>query len=53
MTRKAPPAAPPATAQPDPNAGKGGSYVRDPKTGLRTLKHRTRDEAAAPSQKEK
>ena len=55
MTRsKATPAAEPANlAQPDPDAGKGGSYVRDPKTGARTLTHRTRDQAAPQQNKEK
>lgn len=49
MTRKAtPPAAEAAPLPPDPDAGKGGSYVRDPLTGVRTLKQRTQAEAAAP-----
>ena len=36
-----------ATAKPDENAGAGGSYVLDPKTGTRTLVERT-EEAAQP-----
>lgn len=34
----------PALAPPvhDPNRGRGGSYVRDPKTGMRELVERTR-----------
>lgn len=35
--------------KPDPNAGHGGSYVLDPKTGERTLVERTQDPADAPA----
>ena len=35
--------------QPDPNAGLGGSYILDPKTGQRTLVERTQEGAPQPA----
>ena len=47
-------AKPAAPAPADEHAGKGGSYVRDPDTGRRTLQQRTKDRAtpAQPADKE-
>jgi hypothetical protein len=43
MTKKQQGEPVPATPVPDEHAGKGGSYVRNPETGVRTLMERTKD----------
>lgn len=48
MARK--PEATPEPETTDPNAGLGGSYVIDPKTGRRTLVQRTETSSPAPSE---